>query len=311
MIRSVLVPLDGSPFGEHALPLALAVARRAGASLQLVHVHQSVPPASVAGVTVADAVEVMLRQEEQAYLDDMAKHLPVSVPVRTTLLDGAVAQAIHNRAAANGVDLVVLATHGRGALGRFWLGSVTDELIRLLPMPALLVRPREGGADLEHEPALRHVLLPLDGSELAEQILGPALALGGLLGCRYTLLRVVKPALRPAYLPEGTTIAGLRHDAVGKQLGEWERRLEEEARAYLEGVAGRLSGQGLEVQTRVVVDEQPAQAILREAQVRGADLIALETHGRRTLARLLLGSVADKVIRGTHLPVLVHRPLQG
>jgi nucleotide-binding universal stress UspA family protein len=262
-------------------------------------------------VALADAVEVMLRQKELAYLDDLARRLPGSGPVRTALLDGAVAQAIREQAASSGADLVILATHGRGPLGRFWLGSVADELIRLLPMAALLVRPREGAADLERELALRHILVPLDGTELAEQILRPALDLGGLLGCRYTLLRVVKPALRPAYLPEGTTIAGLRQDAVGRQLGEGQRRLEEEAHAYLEDVAGRLAEQGREVQTRVVVDERPAAAILREALLRDADLIAIETHGRRMPARLLLGSVADKVIRGTHLPVLVHRPLQS
>jgi nucleotide-binding universal stress UspA family protein len=88
---------------------------------------------------------------------------------------------------------VAMSTHGRGPLSRFWLGSVADALMRRLPVPLLLVRPQEGAPDLSEEPPLRRILIPLDGSALAEEVLAPALALGGLVGAEYTLLWVVRP----------------------------------------------------------------------------------------------------------------------
>jgi nucleotide-binding universal stress UspA family protein len=309
MLRSILVPLDGSTFGEHALPLALAIARRADATLRLAHVHQPVSPIGVAAVAVLDDVEVALKKQEQAYLDALVHRLSqaASVRVTTALLDGEVASALEAHAGQVSADLVVLATHGRGAFRRFWLGSVADELVRHLRAPVLLVHPRDEAPDLKQEPSLKHVLLPLDGTPLAEQMIEPALELGQLLGPRFTLLRAIRPVLGPDYWPDGGTLEGMT-DTLLERARAHLKQLHDEAQHYLDGVAERLRGRGLRVETRVLVEEQPAAAILREAKAHGADLIALETHGRRGLARLLLGSVADKVVRGSPVPVLVHRP---
>jgi nucleotide-binding universal stress UspA family protein len=144
------------------------------------------------------------------------------------------------------------------------------------------------------------VLIPLDGTALAEQILPSATALGRLLEAEYTLLRVVAPAPAVGFEPAGVGIGGF--------VPPSEDSLTLEARNYLERVASRLRGEGLTVTTAVALGQSPAAAILAEAQDRGIDLIAMETHARHGLARLLLGSVADKVIRSSPLPVLVHRP---
>ncbi len=306
MIRSVLVPLDGSSFGEHALPLASKIARRAGASLHLARVHQSLPPPFAVGAGFVDEVDLALKSRENASLQDAARRLDCESSRRLTteLLVGEVATALSARAADT--DLVVMSTHGRGPLGRFWLGSVADQLIRVLPVPVLLVRPRESLPDFSREPACKRMLLPLDGTPLAEQIIEPALEVGTLLGSSFTLVRVVKPALVGDYVPEGGTFAGMT-DSLLDRLSELQRGVEREARSYLEAVAGRLAGRGLSVQTRVLVEEQPAAGILREAET-DADVIALATHGRRGLPRLLLGSVADKLVRGCTLPVLLYRP---
>lgn len=312
MIRSILVPLDGSTFGEHALPLAAWIARRAPASLQLVHVHRTAPPATIEGVILPNDVELSMRREERAYLDKVVDRLmkETSVPVSSGLLDGDVATAIHDRAMAEKADFVVLSTHGRGAMGRFWLGSVADELVRRLPMPILLVRPTEGPVDLDAPPAIKNILLPLDGSPLAEQMLEPALALGGVLGAAFTLVRVISPTVRLEFVPESMALEKMADDVLG-QIRTCHHQVRAEAQVYLDGVAARLRARDLRVETCVVADEQPAVGILREAAIFGADLIAMETHGRRGLARLLLGSVADKVVRGGHLPVLLHRPVQA
>jgi nucleotide-binding universal stress UspA family protein len=178
-----------------------------------------------------------------------------------------------------------------------------------MPRPVLLVRPREGKPDLGREPRLKSILVPLDGTPLAEQVLEPAVALGKLFDAEFTLVRVDKPVVRPRYLPDGGTALGLTHSVL-EQVQDLQRRSREESQKYLDGVAARLAARGFRVHTRVVIDEQPAPGILLEAEARRADLVAIETHGRRGLSRLVLGSVADKVVRGGAVPVLLHRPAQ-
>src|SRR5262245_43886601 len=183
MYRSILVPLDGSTFGEHALPLALGLARRSGASVHLLHVHT--PLASLyaeAAVAIDHSLDKELKEHQRAYLADVVRRIgqAASVQVLPTLREGQVATTVRAAAAELGADLVVMTTHGRGPLARFWLGSVADALIRELPVPLLLVRPGEEQPRLDQEPPLRHLLLPLDGSPLAEQMIEPAVALGSL-----------------------------------------------------------------------------------------------------------------------------------
>lgn len=299
MYRSLLVPLDGSAFAEQALPFALNIARQAGATVNLVSVHVPCAFLSTEGMTawsyqwVADSME-----QERAYLDGITKRLTTagSVPVSSKFLEGpAVAEALQHHATATGADLIIMTTHGRGPLSRFWLGGVADELVRRATTPILLVRPQETAVDLSSDRVLKHILIPLDGSALSEQVLEPALALGGLMQADYTLLHVyglsTDPALDPTVRRADPPIEQMWADTEG----------------YLTQVAGRLKGKGCNVQTQAVFGQQPTSAILETAQRSAIDLIALETHGRRGLTRLLLGSVADKVIRGASVPVFVHR----
>jgi nucleotide-binding universal stress UspA family protein len=312
MYRSVLVPLDGSSFGEQALPLAAGIARRAKAALQLVHVATPLDVAYAEALLVPDPeLEYALEKRQRGYLEQTAKRAEsfAQLPVSTVLLRGEVASSIQLHAVGEKVDLVVMTTHGRGALARFWLGSVADELVRHLTIPILLVRPQEGEPIWQHEPVPKHILLPLDGTPLAEQILEPAIALGGLTGAEYTLLRAIKPVLPTGPLPGGESL-GERAEKLLTRIQATHERLAREAHGYLEQVARRLRACGLRVQTRVLVEEQPGRAILVTIAPAAIDLIALATHGRRSLSRWVLGSVADKVIRGSAVPVLVQRPAQ-
>jgi nucleotide-binding universal stress UspA family protein len=311
MLRSILVPVDGSSFGEHALPMAVSLARKAGAVLHLVHVHQAVPPAYVAGVAIMDSLELHRRQDEQAYLSDLKRRVTEgrAVAVESALLEGEVATALQEYAAAKGIDLMALSTHGRGALSRFWLGSIADQLVREATLPLMLFRPQDGRPDLKKEVALKKALLPLDGTAVAEAILEPALALSGLFGAELVLVRVVLPVIRPAYVPEGTSAISLS-PTFPEEISALQSRLQDEAKSYLDGVAARLRGRGAKVETCVVVEEQAAAGVLREAQARHVDLIAMETHARRGLSRLFLGSVADKVVRAGVVPVLLNHPAQ-
>jgi nucleotide-binding universal stress UspA family protein len=306
MLRSILVPLDGSTFGEHALPMAAALARRAGAVLHLVHVHQAEVPVAVEGFAVLNTDDLHVRQDELSYLADASRRVAEKAPVslKTALLEGAgdVVEGLKSYVQRESIDLVVMSTHARGAVGRFWLGSVADDLAHEMDRPLLLVRPHEGKPDLRREFCLRSILVPLDGTMLAEQALEPAVELGKLFDAELDLVRVNLPPVMPTYLPEGMATISLP-----EPMQDLQQREEEEARNYLGGVAAKMTADGARVRTHVIRQASPAAGILTEAKAEHADLIAMETHGRRGFARLFIGSVADEVLRGGAAPVLLHR----
>jgi nucleotide-binding universal stress UspA family protein len=311
MYRSILVPLDGSPLSEYALPIACDIARRSGAELHLVHVHVRATPAPiyVEGMPVVDEqLQSLSKEHELGYLEGIRDRLTakLELPMRVAVLDPldadlrdqTVPDMLASYAATANSDLIVITTHGRGGLERFWLGSVADALVRASPVPVLLVRP-DAYYPTSQPPAFRQILIPLDGSALAEQILEPALMLGGPAEAEYTLLHVVQPRVLLRWGPF-TTPTDLDFEAT--------QRRQSDAQHYLERIARPLRAAGKQVVLRVVAAEQVAPAILEEARQHGIDLIAIATHGRSNLGRLLLGSVADKVLRRTDIPLLVYRP---
>jgi nucleotide-binding universal stress UspA family protein len=297
MYRSILVPLDGSPAAEHALPWALSLARLAKAALQIAAVHVPAAPLFSGSDLLGNLqLDSSIREKERSYLDGVVRRLvhATRAPVTSVLLEGPIADALSEQAKTVQADLIVMTTHGRGPLSRFWLGSVADKLVRQASVPVLVVRPQEGPPELIEAPPCRHILIPLDGTEEAEQILEPAVQLGSLMQADYELLLVIVPLVSPdpATVYEPAFIQAVQTDG----------------REYLEEVAERLRARSLRVHTRVIFSRPAAMAILEEAGTEPATLIALETHGRGGVARLLLGSVADKVLRGASVPVLVHRP---
>lgn len=297
MFSSILVSLDGSSFAEAALPWALALSRECDADLHLATVHEPVPSFSY------DEWESAAWEWSEEYLRKVRDRV---TPLAGGAVDawvgsGRVVDCLLRRADDVQADLVVMATHGRGAFTRAWLGSVTDGLLRRTHVPVLVVRPPEKShPDLEHDsPAPRRIVVPLDGSDLAEGELDHARTLAGMYDAELHLVRVVAYPVEIAspYLPH--TVQMNQH-------------LVDEARDaasdYLEARAAGLRDTGLEVETHVVVDAQPGHAIAELVESVEADLVIMSTHGRGGLQRALLGSTTDKVIRGVKVPVLVRRP---
>ena len=312
MYRSLLVPLDGSPLSEYALPVACDIARRSGAALRLVHVHMRATsnPIYVEGQPVIDErLQSLDTDHERAYLERIRDRIIAEQDLRVTIAirepagkvgrDTPIAAALAADAAATDADLIAMTTHGRGGLARFWLGSVADALVHVSRVPVLSLRPDEPVPRIDLAPVFQHILIPLDGSALAGQILEPTLALGDLTMAAYTLLYVVEPFVLTSY-------ASLAQAAdLDTQMNQAALA---EAQRYLDDLAQRLRVGGRQVHTQGLLAAQPAVAILDAARAHGADLIALATHGRSGLARLLIGSVADKVRRGADVPVLLYRP---
>ena len=302
MLRAIVVPLDGSPFALQALPVALGLAARSHAALHLVHVQS--PPVPLVNFPGAPTVDVALAAERAAVTEETLQELAgrirarwkleVSVAIRL----GWTGETIAAYAREAGADMIVLATHGRGGVSRFWLGSVADELLRIADVPVLAVRPVRRDPGIGRERRFRHLLAPLDGSDLAEQALAPAVVTARLWNARLTLLRVIIPHLaiaRPA------PVTRLDRADLARQR--------QQAEDYLRGVADRLRREGVPVATRVVANADPARAIIRAATAGRMDLIAIASHARGGLGRLLRGSVCDKVLRGaTGAAILLTRP---
>jgi nucleotide-binding universal stress UspA family protein len=317
MYKNILVPLDRSDFAERALPFALGVAGASGGRVHLTLVH-SLPfwgAAPEVPTPIFEEADSLLRTAESQYLETLASHAAAESGVECWphLLEGRIIPALRDFGDSGTIDLITMSTHGHGGLTRAWLGSVTDALLRHCTLPMVLVRPDDdygtGGepwveaveAPMRKEGAFKprrfsHLLTAVDGSAIADEAAKRAAELAALHGATITLLRVVRPPLytSAAYLPH---MVRLNREEIDRRMAQ--------ANVEVEALAGRLREGGLSVGERVVVDYHPAEAILREADHLGIDLITLGTHGRGGVRRLVLGSVADKVIRGSALPVFV------
>lgn len=290
-IRSVLVPLDGSAFAEEALPWAAAIASAARARLRLTLVHQSPspPPLDAATGRLFTRIELSLRKVQRDYLAQVADRLrrEHGVQVAKATLQGTPAPALARYVQEMDPEIVVMTTHGAGGMRRAWLGSVADQLVRTLDTPMLIVRPREGHQAAPGVAALQEILVALDGSPRAEAALPPAATLAVLLKAKLALVRVVHPV------------------GFAEELTQLSRA---EAQDYLDDVSERLNAAGVSASGAAVVGGSAFQAIQDAAQAPGMGMIALATRGRGGVPRLVLGSVADKLVRGGELPVLVTRP---
>ncbi len=300
MIRTILVPLDGSQFAESALPLAQAIAQGTGANLRLLTAHQPRPDLSPGlDQPLLDARNLEVRNAIQAYLAETARRITGVTAVSTAVVDcpaAGPAVAVTEAVERERPDLVVMCTHGRGPLSRFWLGSVADHLLRHVTVPLLLVRPAGEGAVAAT--SIRRIMVALDLSGESRAVIAPAADLARALGAAIQLLHVVEPAVG---IVDGALPFPVPADAT-----QLERR-KQEAEARLAPLGAQLESEGISASTRVLVGVGAATTILEERVIGGHDLIAMTTHGAGGVRRMVLGSVADKVIRGAECPVLVLR----
>src|SRR5579859_7708049 len=189
MLSTILVPLDGSALAEHALPFAERIARAARARVILTRAV----PAHSAGDAGAGASVALAARE---HLEDVASRLrQAEVSVDLTLPQGDPAGQIVGAVAPLGVDLVVMSTHGRSGIGRWLYGSVADAVMRSATVSLLLIPP-----ELGHEWATERrtrILVPLDGSQHSEAVLGPVVDLAEQLGARERRVLATNPVHRP------------------------------------------------------------------------------------------------------------------
>lgn len=302
--RSILVPLDGSALAERALAIAATLAARLQSDLHLVHVHRErivdeIPTYGLSGEAAREAAETYVRGSADRVRADQGGNVSGSV------LEGSAAGAIVAHAQAIGADLIVMASHGRTGASRFWLGSVADAVIRSATVPVLMVRGGDGAtpspatpSPATASPLFERILVPLDGSELAEAVLPHAIALAKLGEARVHLLQVEERAEDLRLSVWGLAVQ--EPDDLPHRLANADR--------YLHHVIARLEPElapaTVSVESRGA--HRVGEAIAKVAVEHETDLIAMATHGRGA-SRLLIGSVADKVIRGTDCSILLLR----
>jgi nucleotide-binding universal stress UspA family protein len=301
MYKSILVPYDGSDASAQALPTATSIARQCGARLYLLMVHDPsmfIPfvPGEVA-VPVYDSAAVSeLRQKDELEMQRVVASLQAQgLDVAGTVLEGTVVETIAEHAIAIGADITVMTTHGRSGFNRLRLGSVAGSYVTRTAVPTLLVRIHDDGSSGWQGGGT--LLCPLDGSEFAEAILPHAIQFAESFGLRMELFSVTQPASIPM-APFGTEVLITDPGDVALQ--------EDNRSQYLERVAAQHCPPG--TTTRVVSDMSVGQTICRVIEAERPAAVAIATHGRTGIMRMVLGSVADEVLRGASAPVLVFKP---
>lgn len=319
MFKRILVPLDGSTRAERALPVAARIARAASGSVVLVQVA-AIPvtyPSYLASSTSAlETIESELTDAE-SYLNAVAQtEVLQGIETEIQVLYGTVAAVILSTAATYKADLIVMASHGYTGTERWVLGSVAQKVARHSPVPVFVLHETGAIPAGPHPDASPlHALVTLDGSILAEAAIEPTAQLIAALAAptpgALHLLRVVKPPIFDEKKDSREDIDRMKQQALP------------EAKTYLDSIAGHLregplAELNLSITWSVVLDDDPAGAIIRVAEngedAEGAgvfgrcDLIAMATHGRSGWQHWVLGSITERVLGATKLPLLIVRP---
>jgi nucleotide-binding universal stress UspA family protein len=282
LFRHILVPTDYSAASERALETAAALATLFGAELTLLHVIEA--DAQPHPFPVPEGA----RKAERSRLDETVAGLRARMLSASGLLrEGTAWKEICASVAKVSADLVVVGSQGRHGLPRFVLGSVAERLVRLAPVPVLTVHPLSHVAVLAGGMGrFRHILAPTDFSEASQRGTEAAVNLAIELGAALTLVHVYEVPAYACY-------------ALDDVAAEVEARLGRDLDELLARVRARFP------KAEGVVRQGAAwQGILDVAEDLGADLIVLTTHGRHGVERALVGSVAEKVVRLSQVPVL-------
>ena len=300
MYKNIMAPVDLSPMENPAISVATRLAREFDATLHLVRavappvIIQPIPPMKAFEITeqaLAEEHEASRRKLE-ALGAEVEKE--AGVRVQTTLKDGRVTQTLRDHAVEIGADVIVMASHSRGGLKRLNLGSVTDYLIRNTHIPVLVVKPDVPLFDEAAEVTAR-IVVPLDGSEMAQEILPQVVALASALKATVTLLQVLTPQ----------TYSQKR--IVQPGLPWWDADIAA-ADAYLSGQAEFIAASGVTVTTDVTLNTDVPAAILDYAIRNKASCLAVATNGVGGIRRFVFGTVADELTRKSPISLLVFHP---
>ncbi len=266
-IERILATTDGSPESESVFPAIMPLVRAYAPEVAVLYVFEDPEASFMPPARIAKACGALRASNVNAYL---------------ALREGRPAEQILRAARDSKADLIAISTHGRGGAVRLIAGSVAEEVLRGSQVPVLVTRP----GTLVHE--WKRIVVALDGSERSEAILPEVVRLARKLGAEVVLLRVAMPAI----------VAGVGEAPITVPP--------EDPTPYLKTIVKRLESEGLKA-TPVALEGAASDAILSFLDKSHASLLCMATHGRSGLARLLLGSVAEMVVRKAPCPVFLKR----
>jgi nucleotide-binding universal stress UspA family protein len=300
MFDKILVPLDGSTVAESALPYARLLAEKSGCKVELLQVIDSADEDAWAraGKPIQNTGEEAGRLAER-YLAEIAESFP-GRRAEHRARPGSPAEVILETAAQDPNTLIVLASHGRTGIDRWLLGSVAEKVIRASSNPLLLVRASKTNR-ADEKPALNAILVPLDGSKLAELALPPAVELARVLQAEVVLVGAYEIPSTAYYRSDRETATAA--DFI-PSYDDLVAAMSRETRVYLEAKVQELGSRTARVRSEIL-EGPAADRILELAHTTKGSLIAMCTHGRSGLRRWLLGSVTEKVARHADAPVLI------
>jgi nucleotide-binding universal stress UspA family protein len=303
MAEGVIVPLDGSPLGETVLPYAKRLAAALGLEVTLLRVVE--PTAKELRRYAAGEKRPQIPEggkEARAYLDKAGRYFQGSgVTVSTQVVTGVPAVEIIAAGEKDPASYIIMPTHGRSGVRRWLIGSVADKVIQFAVNPLFIMHPA-AKSPLAPEAGLSAVIVALDGSSVAEEVLPQVKRLAKALGLRVTLLQAT-PSLADA--------AKWNTAYMGAPVVDYATIVEDmakDAAKYLESIAARLRTAGIKDVRESVVQGDAASAIITAGEGSHGSFVAMTTRGRTGLKRTLLGSVADRVVRHGGTPVLLVRP---
>jgi nucleotide-binding universal stress UspA family protein len=298
MYKKMLIPLDGSKTAEAVLPYARTLARKLNAAVELVGVVDVAALATQVSRSKNRYFDTIISESvlnSEAYLKRIATTFP-NANVKCATEKGRPEEVILEKASEK-TTLVTMATHGRSGINRFLLGSIAEKVLRAATSPILLIR---GGEEVNNdgEATLNSVIVPLDGSELAETVLPNVIALAREVGLEVILLRAYKVPVN---------IYASSEDYYPVEYEETKIDLMEEARNYLEKKVAELTRFGIAKVSHSTPEGLGADEIIALGRKLPDNLIAMCTHGRSGIGRWVLGSVTETVVRHSGDPVLVLR----
>ncbi len=281
--KKILVPLDGSVTSEQVLNAVAEIARNFGAELVLM------------AATLDGTSDDRAGSEAAKYLESQAEKLAeTGLSVEWVTAIGLPADAILETAQNEDVDLIAMATHRESAIARGILGSVADNVLRNATLPVLVINPDSKGQAESPAGEVNCIVVPLDGSDLAEESVPIAIEMAKACDAEIIFVQAVH---MPSY-----AVSGPGGEFYGSSYGVSDTR--EQAHTYLSQFAERAKSFGVEARAHAAAGNAAARIVEDSNEIPGS-LIVINSHGRGGFRRMVLGSVADKVIRGSHRPVLV------
>ncbi|HVP56834.1 MAG TPA: universal stress protein [bacterium] len=323
MYKRMLIPLDGSELAEVVFTYAKELAGRLGIDLVLLNVCSE----EEAGLLpmrrgYVERMADIVRDQSMMVQNGAAGCTEVKpIEAEAHVVTGYPAEEILRYAEQDEIDLILLASHGKSGIKRWALGSVADKVLRAAGVPVLLVRAGLPKEVIYDQFPTRSIVVPLDGSKLAETALPHAQAIAKQRGAdsvQIVLLRICE--LTDMTFPDPGSYYLIPDQYPRTRPVRWEVYVEQELRRrqsanqeYLDTIAKALQADGLQTRTKVLVGDHPllvdpATEILEYVKTHPTNLVVMSTHGRSGVARWSHGSVAEKIMQGGDTPVLLIRP---